>query len=566
MSDIAHLKNLISKGHYAQARIRAEELLPVNPDITLKQLYALSLSKSGLPEAALEYLESLSGDKEHDPETMGILGGVYKELFKKNQSPKYAILSRDTYNKNFELTKNYYTGINAATMSTLAGQSKRGREIAQQVLSVLKDPEHDYWEAVTEAEAYLLMKERSKAEQLYRKASKMADTDWGKIGSVYNQLWLLNHYLPVPAGILKAFSPPVITAFIGHMIDHPDREHPRFPASLEQDIKHDILNVIRTLNSKIGYCSLACGGDILFAEAMEEAGGEVNLFLPFKEADFLEASVRFAGEGWVQRFARLVDKYPVTCLTEESYDEHPDLFLLQSNIIFGLAVLRSAAHHQEPTLVSVLSERDQKRRIGGTRHTLGSWPFKKNHVNINPDIYLNNNSEVVIEQEPFQKPATDRPVLYLVACDFYSEEKWITRILTDDEFSSLPLVAMDIRNDYGIAGFKTIFTAMEFCDWILKNKTGVLQSKNLIRMSLHAGPVYVVPDQQQQKLSGPVVDVIEQVHKLTTPGSIYATAFAAAVLSLDRTKYSFDFIDTLTVADKTKLNIFRMKAAPTLRV
>ena len=566
MGDISHLKNLISKGHYAQARIRAEELLTMNPDTTLKQLYALSLSKSGVPEAALEYLESISRDQENDPETMGILGSVYKELFKKNQSPKYAILSRDTYSKNFELTKNYYTGINAATMSTLAGQSKRGREIAQQVLTVLKDPEHDYWEAVTEAEAYLLMKERSKAEQLYRRASKMADTDWGKINSVYNQLWLLNHYLPVPAGILKAFSPPVVIAFIGHMIDHPDREQPRFPASLEQDVKHDILNAIRTLNSKIGYCSLACGGDILFAEAMEEAGGEANLFLPFKESDFLEASVSFAGEGWVQRFERLVDKYPVTYLTEESYDEHPDLFLLQSNIIFGLSVLRSAANHQEPTLVSVLSERDQKRRIGGTRHTLGLWPFKKNHVNINPDIYLNNVSDVVIERNSIQKPATDRPVLYLVACDFYSDEKWTTQILTDDEFSSLPLVAMDIRGDYGIAGFTTIFSAMEFCDWILKSMKVVLQSKNLIRISLHAGPVYIIPDQQQQKLSGPVIDVIEEVHTLSLPGSIYATAFAAAVLSLDKAKYAFDFIDTLSVADKTKLDIFRMKTAPTLGI
>ena len=65
---------------------------------------------------------------------MGILGGIYKELFKKNQSPKYAVLARDTYAKNFEITKNYYTGINAATMSTLAGQGQRGKEIAKQVL------------------------------------------------------------------------------------------------------------------------------------------------------------------------------------------------------------------------------------------------------------------------------------------------------------------------------------------------------------------------------------------------------------------------------------------------
>ena len=129
MTDIAQLENLIYLGHYAQARTRAQDLLQTSDDLRIKQIYALSLSKSGVPEAAQEYLESITIDHPDDPETMGILGGIYKELFKKNQSSKYALLSRDTYDKNFQLTKNYYTGINAASMSTLAGQARRGRRL-----------------------------------------------------------------------------------------------------------------------------------------------------------------------------------------------------------------------------------------------------------------------------------------------------------------------------------------------------------------------------------------------------------------------------------------------------
>ena len=52
MTDISHLENLIRLGHYAQARTRAQELLLNDPDLRIKQLYALSLSKSGVPEAA----------------------------------------------------------------------------------------------------------------------------------------------------------------------------------------------------------------------------------------------------------------------------------------------------------------------------------------------------------------------------------------------------------------------------------------------------------------------------------------------------------------------------------
>ena len=86
------------------------------------------------------------------------------------------------------------------------------------------------------------------------------------------------------------------------MIDHPNRPQPRFPSSIEAEVKQAIRTTIKTVNAKIGYCSLACGGDILFAEAMEEVGGELNLFLPFNQTDFLNASVRFAGKDWEERF------------------------------------------------------------------------------------------------------------------------------------------------------------------------------------------------------------------------------------------------------------------------
>ncbi|HTF20689.1 MAG TPA: tetratricopeptide repeat protein, partial [Chryseolinea sp.] len=334
MNETKDLERLISLGHYAQARKRAEELLTHTDSLRAKQLYAFSLSKSGQPEAARDFLERVAKDHPDDPETNGILGGIYKELFRNQQSTAFAVLARDTYDRNFAATRNYYTGINAATMSTLAGQSRRGKELAQEVLDVLKDPDQDFWEAVTRAEALLLLKERTKAEEAYQKARRLAGSDWGKINSVYNQLWLLKHYLPVPREALVAFSPPVVAAFVGHMIDHPERQVPRFPASIEGQIKQAITSALNTVNARIGYSSLASGGDILFAEAMEELGGEVNLFLPFSQSDFLAASVSFAGDHWTERFQRLVDKYPVTYLTEEPHAGHADLFGLQTSILF----------------------------------------------------------------------------------------------------------------------------------------------------------------------------------------------------------------------------------------
>ena len=560
MSDIAHLENLIHMGHYAQARSRAQELLLSRSELRIKQLYGLSLSKSGVPEAAQEYLESIIKEAPEDAETNGILGSVYKELFKKNQSSKYAVLARDTYDKNFQITRNYYTGINAASMSTLAGQGRRGKEIAQAVLNVLKDPENDFWEAATQAEAFLLLKERAKSEEAYLRARKLAATDWGKINSVYNQLWLLKHYLPVPNNVLKVFSPPVVVAFVGHMIDHPDRKHPRFPAAIETGVKNALLNNIKSLNAKIGYCSLACGGDILFAEAMEDLGGELNLFLPFKRSDFVEASVRFAGEGWVERFERLVNKYPVTYMTQGTYDGHADLFLLQTGIIFGQSILRSLSNHQEPTLMSVLSERDQKRKTGGTRDTVGLWPYPKNHVSINPDLYINGVVEPIIDEVQHFPPVSSRPVLYVVCCDLASDDKLNKAVWHEMESGSLPPpIVLDIKDDHLLAGFKTVFGAMELCDAITKIMVKPFQQTSTIRMSLHVGPVHINPETVKQELSGDVISMIERLHALTLPGSIYSTGIVAAVLALESKKYSFDYIDNLSTPGEAKdLDVFRV--------
>ena len=304
---------------------------------------------------------------------------------------------------------------------------------------------------------------------------------------------------------------------------------------------------------------LACGGDILFAEAMEEVGGELNLFLPFNQTDFLNASIRFAGGDWEERFARLVNKYQVTYLTEGSYEEHADLFLLQSHVIFGLSVLRSAANHREPTLMSVLSEWDQKKKMGGTRDTLALWPFKKNHTNVNPDVFLNQPPDFVAATRTVAETISPRPVLYFMACDFYAEEKWTAMLLEEIESAGLPLIVLDRSAGHMIAGFKTILSAMEFCEMVKKISTRTIQKMSAIRMSLHVGPQYIVPDVTEQQLSGEVITTLEKVHRLTPPGTIYATALVAAVLALEGNKYSFDFIDTLVTEGKKNMDVFKVQ-------
>jgi len=89
------------------------------------------------------------------------------------------------------------------------------------------------------------------------------------------------------------------------MIDTPDRSDARFPADRETIAAAAIGTLLDELyigNQDLAICGGACGGDLLFAEAALQRECRLDLYLQYPEADFLKASVAFAGESWVDRY------------------------------------------------------------------------------------------------------------------------------------------------------------------------------------------------------------------------------------------------------------------------
>ncbi|MDZ7645919.1 MAG: hypothetical protein U5K54_01370 [Cytophagales bacterium] len=68
---------------------------------------------------------------------------------------------------------------------------------------------------------------------------------------------------------------------------------------------------------------------------MLEEGGEVHFLMPFNKTDFVNTSLAFAGEHWVNRFEALHTKYPNTFITHDHYGGNDDLFSLLGKVIFG---------------------------------------------------------------------------------------------------------------------------------------------------------------------------------------------------------------------------------------
>ena len=385
---VDQIENLIVSGRYFEAHNLAEEYCAKHPDdLRAQQLCGLSMSKSGARKAAMQYLEPVFEKHSKDAETAGILGGVYKEHYKMTADSSYARKSLDTYLSNFEETKSYYTGINAATMSQILGRGKTARAVAQEVIEIA-GKDDSFWAYATIGEAYLLLRDPIKATESYLKAAQMGGGQYGNMGSIYAQLLILEHFINVPEEILVMFAPPKIAVFAGHMIDH-NRSTPRFPEEISEQVKFAISNELRINKIRIGYSSLACGSDILFVESLLELGGEANIYIPFDRDDFIKTSVEFGNGNWLERFEKIEQSQKITYISKSKYEGVDLLFQFLGQIMIGTGVMRASSFHDHPYLLTVASEADKSKKAGGTNALRAIWPYPEYIININPELYIN---------------------------------------------------------------------------------------------------------------------------------------------------------------------------------
>ena len=171
----------------------------------------------------------------------------------------------------------------------------------------------------------------------------------------------------------KQFETPnvgTLVIFSGHMIDSPNRIPRRFPDSNECKAADAIRNEIQALNAKIGFSSAACGGDILFLEAMQNREAETHIFIPFLKQDFIRTSVSFANDSWVERFESVISKATsVTYSTKERYQGN-DILFRYCNDCMRESALRHAVRLKIEAIGLLLLEERSETGIGGTEDML----------------------------------------------------------------------------------------------------------------------------------------------------------------------------------------------------
>lgn len=103
-----------------------------------------------------------------------------------------------------------------------------------------------------------------------------------------------------------------IVLFSGHMIDHPQREVPRFPPKKVPSLTRRLMATLQWIGIGEGDVSIsgaACGGDLMFVEAVLALGLRAELFLHTSVERHIKEALAYAGRHWIDLFEQ-VSKHP----------------------------------------------------------------------------------------------------------------------------------------------------------------------------------------------------------------------------------------------------------------
>jgi hypothetical protein len=365
---------------------RFEAALPVLRDLlALGGLHRDALTRMGLVLGRLDQVNEakvhmlrVAETFQHDTEAHGILGRVYKDLWRLQWKDLESLPERQrqavatsnyiasavrSYDQAARKKFDYYTGINVVSFVKLLEHLQKAtgeqpvdckindvddlvavvRFAAQNTLASagLDAGQDGVWAAATLGELELVAGDAVKARTYYRDAANAPATTYFNVNSMLDQIHLFENlglrpdavsavkgileqrraFLEKTIGGLKKSEPRFVKVAIasGHMIDKPGRTEERFPPRKESVVRERIaarLDAWKIGAGDLAICGAARGADMLFAELCADRGAEVWLLLPLLENEFLEESVRLPDSEWEQRYFDLRDRAGVKVLLQ----------------------------------------------------------------------------------------------------------------------------------------------------------------------------------------------------------------------------------------------------------
>jgi hypothetical protein len=277
-------------------------------------------------------------DADDHADAVALGGRLLKDVALATRGPRRIAFAKASLRRYEALSQRFggvYGAINAATLTLLAGNPLEAAARAAALLATPPPPglhgEGAYYEAASRAEAWFLMGDHDAARETLETAVAFAPRAFAAHASTLRQLEMLCRETGADPAWLAPFRPPVSAHFTGHITGLPRAE-----------LRQRIDQALRDERVGAGYGGLAAGADIVFAEALLDAGAELHVVLPVNRASFVEVSVTPYGEDWRRRFDRcLSSAASVRYASQDPYLGDEQVFAYSSQFAMGCAVLRA---------------------------------------------------------------------------------------------------------------------------------------------------------------------------------------------------------------------------------
>jgi hypothetical protein len=285
------------------------------------------------------------------------------------------------YNDVYERTQRPFSGINAASMAAMLGQTEKATRIAKLVKSRPPSDLATYWHAATRAEVSALLGDTKDAKAAMALAAGMKDATIGRRSSTRKQLIRLRGAVVSECldALLEGLPVPIPIVYSGHLM-----LGSQLAESAQRDAEHNLVANLKAKLKELGvgsaYGALAAGSDIVIAEEVLKHGAALHVVLPRRFAEFVKASVepgdpREAPGHWRRRFDNCLAKATsVTILHEGTVgaQEQDAMFQAGFRLAAGLAFLQADELVTRAAMLAVY-DGGPVGSIAGTAMALQAW-------------------------------------------------------------------------------------------------------------------------------------------------------------------------------------------------
>ncbi|MFU7527351.1 adenylate/guanylate cyclase domain-containing protein [Qipengyuania sp. ASV99] len=369
-----------------------------------------------------------------------------------------------------------------------------------------------------------------------------------------------------------------VAVFCGHMFNTGSEAEVALAARIREQLEaRDIA---------VGFGPLACGADILIAEALLERGAELNVVLPFAEADFIAESVLCGGEDWLARYKACRNAAKtVNFATPSDYVGDDNQFAYNTLYAMGLAVLRSQKRGCEAVQFAVVSDNFASfsaTGIAGTKADMRLWQqLGRETVTIAAGPVPRN---LTFPQRAKISGGTRREIRSIIFADYKGFSRIGERVLPDFMNIIMGRIGkvlndfgdhVEFRNTWGDAIYAVIDEPRTAAQIALKLQEelsdippGLIPEGAIagMRTGVHYGPIWVGTDRitGNRLWYGGEVNRTARIEPVTPVGGVYCTeSFAAALLMDDCNDCHFTPVGRVILPKSYgEVELFRLERGP----